>query len=741
MAPRTAIIGIAVSLVTSLFGSGQPSSAGQPPSDLAQRLRLEGKPGFERSPSIDGPAAGGAEGPQAEAFPHEGGWVTNVIIVGGTAVISPVVASQLQAQTNGEVIRLAGANRYETAVWISQFLFPFGADTVYLATASNFPDALAGGPAAAFEGAPILLVSPTDLTDATRDELIRLDPDKIVLLGGTAVISNAISAQAASATGAAVIRLAGSNRYATSAAISAATFQPGVDVAYISYGGNFPDALAGGPAAGLNGGPILLVEKNSIPGVIKTELLRLLPQQIVILGGPAVVASAVEAELAAYTGGPVTRLSGDNRFSTAAAISAAYFPTGVHAVIVAIADNFPDALAAGPMGAFGGFPLLLVNRDSVPAATSQEISDLMPTPNAGHTITTIDSGSESFPNMGEYTSIGIAGDGDPTIAYSNVDANRMRVADCVVVTCATGTVLGPECCNGGGIDISLEIRSAGVPSVASTDDLTSGVPLLTRCSDSACTVATNNTVQSPLTPDVGAHTALTLGGDGNPIVVYRSAGDPAIAFCTSSNCSVYTTVVVADAGDSGYDNSIALGDDGHPVISYYNDTNGDLVFFRCNEAGLPCSGAPVIVDSAGDVGWFTSMVIGSDGYPAISYYDADNRTLKFAHCSDAGCTSATTTTIDGGFNLAGLFSTDTSITVGSDGYPIISYYELILPFLGRLKVADCEDITCTSVDITVVDSLADVGGGSSITIGTDGKPIISYYDYWNGDLKVAHLGG
>jgi hypothetical protein len=98
------------------------------------------------------------------------------------------------------------------------------------------------------------------------------------------------------------------------------------------------------------------------------------------------------------------------------------------------------------------------------------------------------------------------------------------------------------------------------------------------------------------------------------------------------------------------------------------------------------------------------MVIGSDGIPAISYFDPDNLTLKFAHWNDAASTSASTTTIDGGFYAAGIFGTDTSITIDSDGYPIISYYELILPFLGRLKIADCSNLTCTAGTITVVDS-------------------------------------
>ena len=60
-------------------------------------------------------------------------------------------------------------------------------------------------------------------------------------------------------------RLAGSDRNATAAAISAATFAPGTPVAYVATGATFPDALAAGAAAASHDGPVLLVATNSIP--------------------------------------------------------------------------------------------------------------------------------------------------------------------------------------------------------------------------------------------------------------------------------------------------------------------------------------------------------------------------------------------------------------------------------------------------------------------------------------------
>ena len=101
-----------------------------------------------------------------------------------------------------------------------------------------------------------------------------------------------------------VTRLSGADRYATSAAISKASFSPGVPVAYIATGLNFPDALSGAPVAALAGGPILLVPGTSIPSAIATELGRLKPARIVILGSTSVVSSGVATTLSYYTTGP-----------------------------------------------------------------------------------------------------------------------------------------------------------------------------------------------------------------------------------------------------------------------------------------------------------------------------------------------------------------------------------------------------------------------------------------------------
>ena len=115
-----------------------------------------------------------------------------IVVLGGTGAVSASVQSALGAHTNGDATRLAGAQRYETGAAISKDTFDAGAPVAYIATGLNFPDALAGGAAGAFDDGPMLLVAGGTIPKATKDELTRLKPSRIVVLGGTAVIPESV---------------------------------------------------------------------------------------------------------------------------------------------------------------------------------------------------------------------------------------------------------------------------------------------------------------------------------------------------------------------------------------------------------------------------------------------------------------------------------------------------------------------------------------------------------------------
>lgn len=277
--------------------------------------------------------------------------------------------------------RLAGADRYGTSARVSSASFAPGVPVAYVATGSNFPDALAAGPVAAKGGGPVLLTQESSIPTAIANELTRLRPNKILVLGGSAVISDeVVSKLRGYATSGVVTRIAGSDRYATAARTSAASFAAGVPVAYLATGASFPDALTGGVAAGRQGGPILLVRSTSIPSATATELARLKPGRIVVLGGTSAISAAVATNLQAYaTSGSVTRLAGADRYATSLAISKA--TTGNDAprtVYVATGASFADGLSGTPVAARANGPLLIVPGGSLTAPVAAELLRLNP---------------------------------------------------------------------------------------------------------------------------------------------------------------------------------------------------------------------------------------------------------------------------------------------------------------------------------------------------------------------------
>ena len=203
-----------------------------------------------------------------------------------------------------------------------------------------------------------------------------MNPARIVVLGGTSIISKK-AADTLGKYAPIVDRIAGTDRYDTAAQISKSVFSASTTLVYVATGENFPDALAAGAAAGLKNAPVLLTAFGSLPSATRGELNRLKPDEIIVLGGTAAVSSIVEGQLKAYAS-KVRRLSGIDRYTTAAAISADAFGTNVPVAYVATGENFPDALAAAAAAGFRSGPVLLTKSTGLPSTTAAELGRLKP---------------------------------------------------------------------------------------------------------------------------------------------------------------------------------------------------------------------------------------------------------------------------------------------------------------------------------------------------------------------------
>ncbi len=221
-----------------------------------------------------------------------------IILLGGKEAVSDSVLNQLRGYTTRyQAIRIPGADRYDTAARLSRQLFRPGVPVVYLATGEQFADALAASAVSSSLQGPILLTSRDVLPSVTREELERLQPKQIILLGGEQAISRSVMTELSRLTSGTVQRIASENRYGTAAQISATWFSPGSSAVFLATGEHFPDALAAGPVAGVGKGPLLLVTPDAIPPATIKELQRLQPKQIILLGGEQAVSATVQNQL------------------------------------------------------------------------------------------------------------------------------------------------------------------------------------------------------------------------------------------------------------------------------------------------------------------------------------------------------------------------------------------------------------------------------------------------------------
>ena len=269
--------------------------------------------------------------------------------------------------------RIAGADRYATAVAISQRI-PASTGTVFIANGVKFPDALAAAPAAAVAGAPVLLVNGTEVPASVAAELERLSPTRIVVVGSESSVSADVATQLGNYTPE-VVRVGGVNRFETARMLTQFFPREKASEAYVVSGLDFADALAAGAAAGSKSAPIILVDgtSGSIDQATADALTTLGVTKVTIAGSDKTVSAGIAASIDALPDVSVNRLGGANRYATASMIARDAFPTS-STVYLAAGTSFPDALAAAALAATTRSALILTKPTCVHRSTGADIT-------------------------------------------------------------------------------------------------------------------------------------------------------------------------------------------------------------------------------------------------------------------------------------------------------------------------------------------------------------------------------
>ena len=230
---------------------------------------------------------------------------TKAIILGGTGAVSAGVEGSLKTLLGAaNVERIGGLNRYETASNIADRVFDEmavvygkpGPYIAFVATGEQFPDALAASSWGSAGWMPFFLVHPGTNPATFAASLQAANVNEIVILGGTGAVPQAIQT-ATEGAGITAVRLAGDNRYETSAAIAE---EFGVDLTVaVTTGQDFPDALAGGAVLGLYGVPIVLTRPTLLEaparGVLEAHADTI--EDVLFLGGTGAVSVPVRRDV------------------------------------------------------------------------------------------------------------------------------------------------------------------------------------------------------------------------------------------------------------------------------------------------------------------------------------------------------------------------------------------------------------------------------------------------------------
>jgi putative cell wall-binding protein len=270
-----------------------------------------------------------------------------------------------------QVGRVAGSDRYATAVAASQAQFPNGgADAVVLARGDMYPDALVGVPLAAAKNAPLLLTTGPQLPTVTANEIKRVlnNGGTVYILGGIDAVPASVVTQLES-LGYQVTRYQGADRYATAVAVADALGDPGTVM--LATGLNFPDANAAGVAAAKAGGVVLLTAGPMLPAAT-SAYLSAHATTVYAIGGPAAVADP-----------DATALAGSDRYATAVEVAEQFF-SNPSTLGVSTGMNFPDALSGGALLASVGAPMLLTETTTLPNSVATYLKSVHATVNTAH---------------------------------------------------------------------------------------------------------------------------------------------------------------------------------------------------------------------------------------------------------------------------------------------------------------------------------------------------------------------
>lgn len=269
-----------------------------------------------------------------------------------------------KAEVVNDADRISGKDRYQTAVEISQKLFENDVKpkTIILASGEDkaTADALAAGPLSIKNASPILLVKSSSIPTNVLDEIKRLSPENIIIVGGENSVGQNLVKELEDLN-IKVSRISGKDRFETSLKVAEELDSKfGFKGLILTNGFKTADALAVSGYAAQNALAIVLTDGKDISSELSEYIKEKGVKEVQIVGGNEAVSTKFESGLKDLF---TTRIGGKDRFETATLLAAKAYPDAKSAVLVNGLNNI-DALASALYASTGKMPIILVNKDN-----------------------------------------------------------------------------------------------------------------------------------------------------------------------------------------------------------------------------------------------------------------------------------------------------------------------------------------------------------------------------------------
>jgi hypothetical protein len=245
-----------------------------------------------------------------------------------------------------------------------------------------------------------------------------------------------------------------------------------------------------------------------------------------------------------------------------------------------------------------------------------------------------------------------------------------------------------------------------------------------HCVDVACSSASSSTAGAGAN---AANVSLVVTSDGKPRLQYWGSGGNQFVRCRDVACSSATVIQIDNVVGAG---KMTLDAYGLPIVMFTSSASTSslqVVYERCVD--IDCSGlfTPTVrtaTDTNGD-STSSALTTGADASPLFVYTTAPQR-LAALHCAGSACATGDTPT-----TVAGGVTGDVSVTVGSDGWPLIAARNVSTH---GLQILRCVSPSCAGTTIGAIISPT-TGATTAITIGADGLPLVAFV---NNGLSVVH---